>query len=177
MSNENNKPTYRIYVASLSDYNAAILHGIWVDIDENTTTNEIEEQVQEMLAQSPYTKKYGEIAEEWAIHDYELPFEIGEYEAFDAIITQTQFYITHGEAWAAYVYLVGEKYANEKDFNNNYIDYWGSLEEFAYDYVNECALLDGVPEYLQSYFDYEKWGRDMLIGDVMEHKGHYFYRH
>jgi len=53
---------YRIYVASLSDYNAGRLHGAWIDATQDA--DEIEAEVQEMLAASPEP-----IAEEWAIHD------------------------------------------------------------------------------------------------------------
>ena len=67
--------TPRIYVASLSDYNNGNLHGAWIEI--NKTVEEISEAIQAILATSRYP-----IAEEWAIHDYELPggIRISEWE-------------------------------------------------------------------------------------------------
>jgi antirestriction protein len=58
----------RLYVASLSDYNAGILHGEWIDV---TDEGAMREGISAMLASSPTAKQEGLPAEEWAIHDYE----------------------------------------------------------------------------------------------------------
>jgi hypothetical protein len=67
------RPTPKIYVASLSDYNAGRLHGRW--IDANQPTHGIWSDIGDMLAESPEPG-----AEEWAIHDYEgfWPLELSE---------------------------------------------------------------------------------------------------
>jgi antirestriction protein len=57
-------------VASLSDYNAGVLHGVWIDLD-GADVEDIDDQIQTMLKSSPTTRKYGDIAEEYAIHDHE----------------------------------------------------------------------------------------------------------
>lgn len=44
-------PDYRIYVASLSDYNSGILHGAWIDCD-GKTVEELETETNAMLANS-----------------------------------------------------------------------------------------------------------------------------
>jgi UDP:flavonoid glycosyltransferase YjiC (YdhE family) len=44
--------TYQIYVASLSDYNAGILHGKWIEL-EGKTTDEIQKEIEQILAESP----------------------------------------------------------------------------------------------------------------------------
>jgi antirestriction protein len=54
----------RIYVASLADYNAGRLHGVWIDAAQDA--EELEAAVQEMLASSTEPG-----AEEYAIHDYD----------------------------------------------------------------------------------------------------------
>lgn len=38
-----------------------------------------------------------------------------------------------------------------------------NMEDVAYQAVNESGLLDGVPEQVKMYFDYEAYGRDMEI--------------
>lgn len=38
-----------------------------------------------------------------------------------------------------------------------------SMENVAYNYINDCGLLDKMPESLQGYFDYAALGRDMEI--------------
>lgn len=37
------------------------------------------------------------------------------------------------------------------------------MEDVAYQVVNDCGLLDGVPEEVKRYFDYEAYGRDIDI--------------
>src|SRR5690606_8241996 len=43
----------RIYVADLAAYNAGTLHGVWIDVDGTTDVDEIQEQIAEMLRDSP----------------------------------------------------------------------------------------------------------------------------
>ncbi|WP_063729019.1 antirestriction protein ArdA [Streptomyces sp. RTd22] len=75
----------RIYVASLSDYNNSILHGRWIDADQDVQA--INDEIAEMLKESPAAQKYGDVAEEYAIHDYDGfgDFNLGEYESLEKI--------------------------------------------------------------------------------------------
>ena len=43
------------------------------------------------------------------------------------------------------------------------IDNLSDDEVIAYQVVNDCGLLDGVPEEVKIYFDYEAYGRDLDI--------------
>ena len=54
----------RIYVACLAAYNSGILHGEWIDIEDDI--DETWAHINAMLKASPVAD-----AEEWAIHDYE----------------------------------------------------------------------------------------------------------
>ena len=47
----------------------------------------------------------------------------------------------------------------------NYRIYYNcdNMEDVAYQVVNDCGLLDGVPEEVKIYFDYEAYGRDLDI--------------
>ena len=64
-----------------------------------------------------------------------------------------------------------EQYANnmeqalEEVHQGNYRIYYNcdNMEDVAYQVVNDCGLLDGVPEEVKIYFDYEAYGRDMEI--------------
>lgn len=77
----------RFYVASLTDYNAGPLHGTWITLDGTLTLDDITQQVDDMLAKSPTANKYGDKAEEWAIHDYEnFPWRLSEWENFETLI-------------------------------------------------------------------------------------------
>ena len=104
MSNQkkSSSETYQIYIASLSDYNAGILHGKWVNV-EGLSTEEIQEEINEILRKSPYTKQYGKVSEELAIHDFELGgIRISEYESLDTIVSIVEALAEHGEAFAIY---------------------------------------------------------------------------
>ena len=69
-----------VYVASLSDYNAGRLHGVWV----NPGLEDINEAVADMLAKSPEP-----IAEEWRIDDHMSwgGYRVSEWEDFDTLAT------------------------------------------------------------------------------------------
>ena len=47
----------------------------------------------------------------------------------------------------------------------NYRIYYNcdNMEDVAYQVVNDCGLLEGVPEEVKIYFDYEAYGRDIDI--------------
>jgi antirestriction protein len=57
-------PDVGAYFACLAAYNNGRLHGAWVDLEEATTADEIQECIDWILATSP---EHG--AEEWAMHD------------------------------------------------------------------------------------------------------------
>jgi antirestriction protein len=86
--------TPRIYVACLASYNAGILHGRWIDAD--TGADEIREEIEGMLAESP---EYG--AEEWAIHDYECfcGLSLGEYTPTETVAEYGRLIAEHGPAY------------------------------------------------------------------------------
>ena len=76
-----NPSTPRIYVASLSDYNAGHLHGAWIDADSDVDV--MAAQVADMLAESRHQP-----AEDYAIHDHEgFPVRIGEFTSLQEIAT------------------------------------------------------------------------------------------
>ena len=58
-----------IYVACLASYNNGFLHGAWIYAAQDYEN--IIDEIGDMLKKSPVIALYGEIAEEWAIHDYE----------------------------------------------------------------------------------------------------------
>ncbi len=53
--------------------------------------------------------------------------------------------------------------ALEKVSDSDYMVYYNcnNMTDVAYEYCEECGILDSIPENLRSYFDYEAFGRDM----------------
>lgn len=124
---EMGRPSPRIYVASLSDYNAGRLYGAWLDADQET--DQLLAEVAVMLATSP---KPG--AEEWAIHDYEGfgAVELSEYESLENVTRLARGIAEHGPAYAAWAAWVGlAEAAPEAGFDDAFLGHWQSVEEYA----------------------------------------------
>ncbi|GAB3475357.1 antirestriction protein ArdA [Amycolatopsis cihanbeyliensis] len=168
----------RIYAASLADYNCGHLHGVWIDIDETTDVDEVREKISAMLGDSlAVIYREAEVAEEYAIHDFDnfQGFEVHEFESLDRVVTLARLIAEHGKAFAVFAENLtsGEDIDDiESAFTDQFVGEM-SLEDYAYDYVDECLDL---PEIARSYFDYEKFARDLeLSGDMIEIEGFVFH--
>jgi antirestriction protein len=151
----------RIYVASLSDYNAGRLHGKWMSA--NQTTEDLEEEVQAMLAKSREPH-----AEEWAIHDYEGfgPLHLSEYESIVHVSALGRGIVEHGPAFAHWAYYLGSAGWDDLErFEDAYLGNWASMEEYAEQLLDDLGIdVDALGlDHLQSYisFDLESFARDL----------------
>ncbi|OFE08238.1 antirestriction protein ArdA [Rhodococcus sp. 1139] len=143
-----------IYVASLSDYNNGYLHGQW--IDARLDQSEIHEQITAMLAQS---RDPG--AEEFAIHDYEgfSGFEVHEYESIETVHAIAAGIDEHGEAFAAYIDLVGTEQASMNGFEDCFQGTYASLAAFVDSFVEDM----GWPEQLEKFREHSGMGSYVSI--------------
>ena len=141
--------TAKVYVACLAAYNNGILHGCW--IDANQEAEAIHDAIKDMLAQSPIAN-----AEEWAIHDYEgfCGLRLSEYESIEKVAEMAAMIQEHGEAWA--------KFAEYEGIEEAYAGEWISEEDFAESLAEETME---IPQHLAFYIDYEKLARDLFIND------------
>lgn len=149
----------RIYVASLSDYNAGRLHGVWIDLDETSTADDIQEAVTAMLARSPES-----IAEEWAIHDYEGfgGIRLSEYESFDRVAALAAGIAEHGDAFAAWI--AGDSGRDPDKFEDAYQGEYSSREDYAESYYEDCCDLDKeIPASLRYHIDWESVARELFM--------------
>ena len=166
--------TPRIYVASLADYNAGHLHGRWINADQGVSA--IRREVAEMLATSNE-----DVAEEWAIHDYENfgPLEVGEYEDFESVAEAAAFVGAHGLPAAALLqHLGGIRFLDDARcvMEEGYFGEFRNLADYARHLVEEyyAHFLENLPELIRYHIDYDGVARDMkLSGDVftVEYKG------
>lgn len=171
-------PEPRIYVASLSDYNAGILHGQWLAAD--VPADVLHEGVAEMLADSPATKRWGEPAEEWAIHDFEGfgPVHLSEYENLEHVAALAHGITEHGPAFAAYASLIGSIDPDQLgEFEDRYQGEHESLLAYGEQLLEDLGIdldriLDGTDEFLGPirnyiHLDVPGWVRDLeLSGDI-----------
>jgi len=145
---------YRVYITDLGAYNAGRLRGEWFELGV-MDNDELEAKIKDML-------KYGE---EWAIHDYELPFKIEEYESIfklNSFIEELDRLSEYEQVLA--LWLVSDYQESYEDAidrarsGDYYIREADSLEEVAEEEIEE---LYNIPKGLEYYIDYSRYADDM----------------
>lgn len=167
----------RIYVASLSDYNAGVLHGRWINATSDVPTMRAE--IEAMLRMSPTTATHGDPAEEWAIHDYENfgPLRLDEYSSLRTIARLAGGIHAHGPAFAAYVADTGDNDEQAiEHFEDRYRGEWASVDAYAEALIEDLTddrTFQYVPDWLRSYIkiDTALFAQDMQLGgDIAVHE-------
>jgi antirestriction protein len=150
----------KIYVADLAAYNNGKLHGVWIDATQEL--DDIQDQINEMLENSPE-----ELAEEWAIHDYEGfgSYSVSEYEGIQSLHEIACFIEEHGEIGSELLSHFGDDLDDaRKSIEENYSGCYSSLADYAQELTESTG---DIPKHLEFYIDYERMGRDMeLSGDI-----------
>lgn len=149
----------RLFLTNLGMYNDRNLIGKWIDIDENSTMDDFEEDFKEIGINEEY--------DEFFITDYEAPFEIGEYENLQSIIDKCKKcdeIIKRNSISEEVLKSLLQEYDIEDFVNADIYLHSGvfSMAEVAEEYVSECYNLDKTG-HLAYYIDYEKLGRDMAL--------------
>lgn len=157
-----------IYVACLAAYNNGWLHGKWIECTQSA--DDIRNEIKEMLSESPITKEYGEIAEEWAIHDYQgfEGFKVQEWESIDKLseLAQAMTDSDDPEMFSELLQIRGHSIEEAKEFlEDNYAGLHTDLSDFAESLCRDCE--GEIPKQLEYYIDWKSMGRDMeLSGDI-----------
>lgn len=150
----------KIYVTNLKEYNNGKIIGEWVSLPC--------EGLEEVL-----NKISNNGNDELFISDYETDISNLKISEYDDILQLNEIAeeidnLSDDEVIALQAYL--EQYndieqALEEVRQGNYRIYYNcdNMEDVAYQVVNDCGLLDGAPEELKVYFDYEAYGRDLSI--------------
>ncbi|WP_460056790.1 antirestriction protein ArdA [Pseudolactococcus yaeyamensis] len=149
-----------MYVANLGKYNEGILQGAWFTLPV---------ELSEIKRKIGIDEEY----EEWAIHDYESPFKIGEYDDIENLneIAEEIDYMPDIVLENIDI-LIGWFDNSIQELIDNYADDLFILKdisnesELGENYIENLDLklpeiLGGVP--LESYLDYELIGRDINI--------------
>ena len=146
--------TARIYVACLASYNAGILHGEWIDVTDDL--EEMQESIDAMLSRSRQPD-----AEEWAIHDYDAPFAIGEYSSLNEIHDTVAFIEEHDEPGIAALQLSSNGVEDAQTLMDGFHGAYDSMRDYAEEYAESCL---GVPDHIWPYFDVDALVRDLEMG-------------
>lgn len=150
----------KIFISNLKEYNNGKIIGEWVSLPH--------EGLEEVL-----NKISNNGNDELFISDYETDISNLKISEYDDILQLNEIAeeidnLSDDEVIALQAYL--EQYndieqALEEVRQGNYTIYYDcdDMSDVAYQVVNESGLLDGVPEEVKIYFDYEAYGRDMEI--------------
>jgi len=154
----------RVYVACLAAYNNGWLHGKWIDAAQDYDV--FRDEINEMLKASPVTKEYGEIAEEWAIHDFEGfgSYRVEEWSDLKELCDIANL-IENEENGELVLELIshlgaGTSIDDAKEFlDNNYHGIHKDVGEYAYQFHEDCG--HEIPKHLQFYINWDQMGEDM----------------
>lgn len=149
--------------------------GTWVDLDESTTWEDIAAAIREKIPGAVIDEILCADAEGLArnfLSRYDC-FSLGEWQTWAEAAGRSHL---DPEILAAYCENVGE-WTEEavSKAEDSYSGTFDNSEDFAYDYAEQTGMLESVPENLRYYFDYEKFGRDLMAGDYFENHDHYFH--
>jgi antirestriction protein len=62
----------------------------------------------------------------------------------------------------------------QEEFEESWQGKWDSMEDFTIDLVDSSGLIDDIPDNWKYYFDYAKFGRDLLMDGYWEVSRHIF---
>ena len=147
-----------VYIANLGKYNEGELVGAWFRLPVDP------EDVAEKIGLS---SKY----EEYAIHSYELPFDVREYESLDRLnylcglveeLEGTPLYDALPELLASGCFYGLEDLVGQQDEICHWADCY-DMSDVARNLV-EDGCFGEVSESLMGYLDYERLGQNLEIG-------------
>lgn len=156
--------TPRIYIASLSDYNAGRLHGAWFDVTDYADGEELYEAFKEQVLDTSTEP----IAEEWAIHDYDGfgAMNLGEYESFDTLIELGNAIEEKGPALLGWLeHHDDPSNADLSDFDDQFRGEWDSERHYVWEEVCELGWGGLTGEQIDEfsfYVDIEAIEREMF---------------
>ena len=168
--------TMNIFITNLGRYNEGTLIGEWVELPVTET------ELETVLERIGINEQY----EEYFITDYECDIEgleINEYSNIEELneLAEQLEDLEEAEQKAIQAMLLDGYDFNEaleKAADGDFRIYYDcdDMTDVAYEVVEECGYLQGVPDTVARYFDYEAFGRDLDIegkyynidGDIIE---------
>jgi antirestriction protein len=155
----------QIWVCSLADYNAGILHGAWLDAS-------LEPSELAGAAGFIVRNSHEPDAEEYGVFDYDglgygLAGLLGEWPNLAMLSKIAQGVTEHGEAFAAWAAYVGPEQPDQLDrFEDHYLGEWDSMLAYAENLLEECEadrIVQDAPDWLRPYLslDVEGYARDL----------------
>lgn len=151
----------RIYVACLASYNAGILHGAWIDCDQDP--DDIRDAIAAMLAKSSQPN-----AEDWAIHDSEgwCGVRVSESHDIDELAELAEL-ITDADdedlIEAAIACSGGFGPDEIRATLERFVGSYDSLADWAEELCSDLYDLSAFPSFITSHIDWEYVAKNELI--------------
>jgi antirestriction protein len=160
----------KVYVGTYAKYNNGKLLGKWFDIEDYDDKEEFLEACQNFHED--------EDDPEFMFQDWEdIPGELISESCIDEeVFVLEKMYQQYGkDAVQAFIALFDRW--NKGNFEDRYLGYHDSVQDFAEEWLDDTGALNEIPEKFRPYIDFERYGRDMILGgDILEHEGYYFWR-
>jgi len=154
----------KIYIASLSDYNAGRLHGAWHTVTDDPA--ETWAEIIKVLTTSQETN-----AEEWEIHDHEGWGVLNpEQYTIEHLSELAAGVAEHGPAFFAWINSEGDDALEELDsFEEAYCGAWESLVAYAENLLEEIGIYHDLEKHLGQMAQYcqpdlEQFAHDLRVG-------------
>ena len=171
---------FNVFITNLALYNAGVFNGDYVDF-VNNDLDEIWNEINK-IRYNPNSFEPNHL-DEFFITDYDCTINcdhLGEYENIEKLKEFADFLAGFFDRYGDYAENVVDALQQHCDYNQEIIDLLeseefrvypecNSMEDVAYEIVDELGYLDRMPEDLRGYFDYEKFGRDLKM------EGHFYY--
>ena len=163
----------KFYAADLAAYNNGTLHGVW--IDATSDADDMQDAVDAMLAQSPVPD-----AEEWIIHDYDDSLKcishLGEtsdlLEIANIMESVEELSDDYDDSILPMLIEWVSERADSIHWKSHLDDAFAGLhnsgEDYAMELLEDTGEVAALPDYLQGYFDYRAFARDMAIGGEVD---------
>ncbi len=168
----------RIYVGTYAKYNNGSIEGKWMDLSEYSDSEEFyaackelhnDEEDPELMFQDWEYIPDSLIGESWLSPNI--------FEIIEAVGNLSE---TQQEAFSIWCNDNSSDIASEditdliSSFEDDYQGQYESEGDYAYEIIEECY--PDLPEFAKTYFDYEKFARDLFIGDYWYEDGFVFRR-
>lgn len=167
----------KLYFANLAKYNEGFLVGDWYDLEDYTDVDDLMNDVciqvlgqkEDEDGQAVYEYPADE---EWAVHDYDAPFTMGEYPSLSDIQCMIDFSSLDEDNQLKVSFLQSGGYCADLGDCIRKVDevnfYKGqTLSDVAYDLVEDGCFGD-VGDGLKGYIDYDAIGRDLGFDNYTE---------
>lgn len=161
-----------VYVGSFHKYACGSIFGAWLDITKFADYDEFcavcrflhrDEADPELMCQD-----YENFPEIWYSED------IMSEDMFDLIQEFAELDEDEREAYEAFLDVRCDSRISVEDFRDAYQGEWDSEEDFARHIVEECGMLDNLPESVKDYFDFERYADDLFRYDYDFQDGYVF---